>query len=58
MQVTRPSKNRARLGLMTFHALFEPEIEHVIEFEQTADLIIYAETSEPLPEPEGADDDD
>jgi hypothetical protein len=42
---------------MTFHALFEPEIEHVIEYEQTADLIIYAETSEPVPEPEGADDD-
>lgn len=33
---------------MNFQVLFQPEIEHVIEFEQTADLIIYAETSEPL----------
>jgi hypothetical protein len=56
--VSRPSKKRARVGLMTFHALFQPEIEHVIEFEQAADLIIYAETSEPLPEPEVTDDDD
>lgn len=45
----RSPKNRAHLGLMNFHALFEPEIEHIIEFEQTADLIIYAQTSEPLP---------
>ena len=53
----RSSKGRARLGLMTFHALFAPEVEHVIEYEQTADLIIYAETSEPA-EPDADDLDD
>lgn len=46
---------------MTFQALFQPEIEHVIEFEQSTDLIIYAETTEPLspehPSPEREDGD-
>lgn len=45
----RSAKSRARVSLLNFQVLFQPEIEHVIEFEQTADLIIYAETSEPLP---------
>ena len=45
----RSPKSRARASLLNFQVLFQPEIEHVIEFEQTADLIIYAQTSEPLP---------
>ena len=45
----RSPKSQARASLLNFQVLFQPEIEHVIEFEQTADLIIYAETSEPLP---------
>ncbi|MCA1734819.1 MAG: hypothetical protein LC739_01515 [Actinobacteria bacterium] len=48
----RDPNSRAYVGLLTFQALFQPEIEHVIEFEQTVDLIIYADTSEPVDDPE------
>ncbi|MGQ0848764.1 MAG: hypothetical protein ACT4OP_06550 [Actinomycetota bacterium] len=48
----RPTKRGFGMALMGYHALFEPAVEHVIEYQRAGDLTIQtsdepAETTDP-----------
>lgn len=45
----KPVRRGTALAFMHYHALFEPAVEHVIEFQQSGDLILQT-NSEPEPE--------
>jgi hypothetical protein len=49
-----PTKKAVGTAMMTFHSLFEPAVEHVIEYERSGDLTIQT-SGEPDPDPAGPD---
>ena len=52
-----PSKKSVGSAMMNFGVIYDPSLEHVIEFEQSGDLIAQG-SSEPLgPNPDQADPD-
>jgi hypothetical protein len=46
----QPVRKGTALAFMYYQALFEPAVEHVIEYQQSGDLILQT-NSEPEPEP-------
>jgi hypothetical protein len=45
-----PSTRGTAIALMNYQRLFEPAVEHVIEYQRSGDLTIQT-SSEPVPEP-------